>query len=38
MKGVGGLFAYPVKGTFDFIAQPIAGIFNTPNFIYKKFT
>ncbi len=37
-KGIGGLVAYPIKGTFDFVAQPIAGIINTPNYIYKKIT
>jgi len=36
--GVGGLIGRPIKGAVDFIAQPIAGAINTPNFIYKKFT
>lgn len=37
-KGIGGLVGRPIKGGFDFIAQPIAGVFNTPSFIYKKLT
>jgi len=38
VKGIGGLVSHPVKGTFDFVAQPIVGIVNTPNYIYKKLT
>ena len=37
-KGLGGLIGRPVKGVFDFLAQPIVGLRNTPNFIYKKMT
>ena len=36
-KGIGGLVGRPIKGGFDFIAQPIVGVINTPTFIYKKF-
>ena len=35
-KGFGGLVARPVKGGFDFIAQPIAGAIKTPKYLYKK--
>lgn len=35
-KGIGGLVAKPIKGTFDLVAQPIAGAINTPYFLYKK--
>ena len=36
VKGLGGIVARPIKGCFDFVAQPIAGIINTPHFIYKR--
>ena len=34
-KGLGGLIGRPIKGGFDFLAQPIAGALNTPNYLYK---
>jgi hypothetical protein len=37
-RGLGGLIYKPVKGTFDFLAQPIVGLRNTPMSIYKKLT
>lgn len=37
-KGLGGLIGRPVKGMFDFFAQPIVGLRNTPYFLYKKMT
>ena len=37
-KGIGGLIGRPVKGGFDFIAQPIAGVLNTPSYLYKRLT
>ena len=37
-KGLGGVVARPIKGCFDFVAQPIVGIINTPHFIYKRLT
>ena len=37
-KGIGGLVGRPIKGGFDFIAQPLVGVINTPSFIYKKLT
>lgn len=37
-KGIGGLIGRPIKGGFDFLAQPIAGALNTPNFLYKQLT
>jgi len=36
-RGLSYLIYRPIKGGFDFIAQPIAGALNTPNFIYTKF-
>ena len=36
-KGIGGLVGRPIKGGFDFIAQPIVGVLNTPSFIKKKY-
>lgn len=36
-KGIGGLVGRPIKGGFDFIAQPLVGVLNTPTFIYKKY-
>jgi len=38
VKGLGGLMARPIKGAFDFVAQPIVGVINTPHFLYKKLT
>ena len=38
VKGVGGLVARPIKGCFDFVAQPMAGLAFTPGYIYKKIT
>ena len=35
-KGIGGFVFKPIRGCFDFVAQPVAGFINTPNFIYKK--
>ena len=37
-KGLGGLVGRPIKGGFDFVAQPIAGALFTPSFIYRKLT
>lgn len=37
-KGIGGLGWRPIKGGFDFIAQPVAGILNTPGYIYRSMT
>ena len=36
VKGLGGVVARPIKGCFDFVAQPIVGIINTPHYIYKR--
>ena len=36
-RGLRYLIWRPIKGGFDFIAQPIAGALNTPKFIYTKF-
>lgn len=36
VKGIGGVVARPIKGCFDFVAQPIVGAINTPSFIYKR--
>lgn len=38
VKGIGGLVQRPLKGGFEFFAQPVAGLCNTPGFIYKKLT
>jgi hypothetical protein len=35
-KGLGGFFFRPIKGCFEFVAHPVVGIINTPNFIYSK--
>jgi hypothetical protein len=35
-KGLGGLAGRPIKGCFDFIAQPIVGLFWTPHYLYKR--
>lgn len=35
-KGFSGLLTKPVKGGFDFIAQPIAGAIKTPKYLYNK--
>jgi len=37
-KGLGGMVVRPIKGCFDFVAQPIVGIINTPHYIYKRLT
>ena len=37
-RGIGGLFFRPLRGGFDFITQPIVGILNTPQCIYRKLT
>lgn len=37
-KGLGGLVAKPVRGTFDLVAQPIAGAWNTPGYLINKVT
>ena len=37
-KGLGGLVGRPIKGLFDFVAQPVAGIVNTPGYCVKKLT
>ena len=37
-RGSGGLFFRPLRGGFDFITQPIVGILNTPQCIYRKLT
>jgi hypothetical protein len=34
VKGIGGLFWLPVKGCFDFVAQPVCGFINTPTYLY----
>jgi hypothetical protein len=36
-KGIGGLVGRPIKGGFEFIAQPLVGVLNTPSFLYRKF-
>lgn len=38
VKGLGGLVGRPIKGCFDFVAQPIVGVINTPHWMYKKLT
>jgi len=38
VRGIGGFVLMPMKGGFDFIAQPIVGFFNTPQYIYRKLT
>ena len=38
VRGIGGLVRRPLKGGFEFFAQPVAGLCNTPGFIYKKLT
>lgn len=37
-RGLGGLVGRPIKGTFDFFAQPIVGVVNTPSYIYRRLT
>lgn len=35
-KGLSGLIYRPLRGCFDFVSQPVAGIINTPNYIYSR--